>query len=150
MKAVVQDTYGGPEVLRLAEVDRPALDDCAVLLRVHAAAVNPPDIVGMRGAPYIVRPAFGLRRPRSRVRGADLAGVVEAVGRDVRDFRVGDEVFGDVGTQSGAFSEYATARPVQLALKPAASWWSSSDLPPEVALPRLLVVLSTPALAGIG
>ena len=119
MKAVVQDTYGGPEVLRLDEVDRPALGDDAVLVRVHAAAVNPPDIVGMRGAPYIVRPAFGLRRPRSRVRGADLAGVVEAVGRDVRDFRVGDEVFGDVGLQSGAFAEYATARPGQLAVKPA-------------------------------
>ena len=118
MKAVVQDTYGGPEVFRLADVERPAIGDGDVLVHVRAAAVNPPDIVGMTGAPYVVRPAFGIRRPRSRVRGADLAGVVEAVGKDVTDFRVGDEVFGDVGTRHGAFAEYAVARPEQLAPKP--------------------------------
>jgi NADPH:quinone reductase-like Zn-dependent oxidoreductase len=118
VRAVVQDVYGGPEVLRVADVERPVIGDGDVLVHVRAAAVNPPDVVGMTGAPYVVRPAFGLRRPRARVRGADLAGVVEAVGADVTDFHAGDEVFGDVGTSSGAFAEYATARPDQLALKP--------------------------------
>jgi NADPH:quinone reductase-like Zn-dependent oxidoreductase len=118
VRAVVQDTYGGPEVLRVADVERPVVGAGEVLVRVRAAAVNPPDIVSLTGIPYVVRPAFGLRRPRVRVRGADLAGVVEAVGKDVTDFRAGDEVFGDVGASSGAFAEYAVARPEQLALKP--------------------------------
>jgi NADPH:quinone reductase-like Zn-dependent oxidoreductase len=118
MQAVVQDAYGAPGDLRLAEIVRPRPADDEVLVRVRAASVNPPDIAGVTGVPYIVRPAFGLRRPRSRVRGADLAGIVEAVGRDVTDFRVGDEVFGDVGLRSGAFAEFATARPDLLALKP--------------------------------
>lgn len=118
MRAIVQDEYGAPDVLRLEEIDRPALDDDGVLVRVHAACVNPPDVVGLTGVPYIVRPAFGLRRPRSRVRGSDLAGVVEEVGRNVSDLRVGDEVFGDVGPQSGAFAEIAAGKADLLAPKP--------------------------------
>jgi len=74
--------------------------------------------VELTGVPYIVRPVFGIRRPRARVRGADLAGVVAAVGKDVTGIRVGDEVFGDIGPQSGAFAEYALAGPEQLAPKP--------------------------------
>ncbi len=118
MKAVVQDVYGGPEVLRLEEIARPALDDDGVLVRVRAACVNPPDIAGVTGVPYVVRPAIGLRRPRTRVRGSDLAGVVEEVGRNVTGLRVGDEVFGDAGPRAGAFAEVAAAKPEQLAPKP--------------------------------
>jgi NADPH:quinone reductase-like Zn-dependent oxidoreductase len=118
MRAVVHDVYGPPQVLRLDEVERPAPASGEVLVRVHAASVNPPDIVGLTGVPYIVRPAFGLRRPRGRVRGSDLAGVVEAVGEDVTGLHAGDEVFGDVGTSHGAFAEFALAKPEQLAPKP--------------------------------
>jgi NADPH:quinone reductase-like Zn-dependent oxidoreductase len=137
MRAVVQDTYGGPEVLKLAEVDLPVVGDGDVLVRVRAAAVNPPDIVGMTGAPYVVRPAFGFRRPRGRVRGADLAGVVEAVGKDVTDFRPGDEVFGDVGTSHGSFAEYALARPDQLALKPVSLTFEEAAAVPMSGLTAL-------------
>ncbi len=118
MRAVVHDVYGPPEVLRLDEVERPVPGDGEVLVHVRAAAVNPPDIAGLTGVPYVVRPVFGLRRPRARVRGADLAGVVAEVGKDVSGLRAGDEVFGDVGPSSGAFAEYAVAKPEQLAPKP--------------------------------
>ena len=118
MRAIVHDEYGTPDVLRLEEIERPQLADDGVLLRVHAASVNPPDIAGVTGVPYVARAAFGLRRPRTRVRGCDLAGVVEEVGREVTGLHVGDEVFGDLGPQAGAFAEVAAATPELLALKP--------------------------------
>jgi NADPH:quinone reductase-like Zn-dependent oxidoreductase len=118
MRAVVQDACGPPDVLRLDEIQRPVVGDGTVLVRVRAASVNPPDVVGLTGVPYIARAVLGGRRPRTRVRGADLAGVVVAVGKDVTGVRVGDEVFGDIGLRSGAFAEYALAGPEQLAPKP--------------------------------
>jgi NADPH:quinone reductase-like Zn-dependent oxidoreductase len=137
MRAVVHDVYGPPEVLRLDEVERPVPGDGEVLVRVRAAAVNPPDIAGLTGVPYVVRPAFGLRRPRGRVRGSDLAGVVEAVGKDVAGVRVGDEVFGDIGTRSGAFAEYAIARPEHLAPKPASLTFAEAAAVPMSGLTAL-------------
>ena len=137
MQAVVRDVYGPVDVLRLEEAERPRLGDGTVLVRVRAASVNPPDIAGLTGVPYIVRPSFGLRRPRGRVLGADLAGVVAAVGRDVSDFRVGDEVFGDVGPRSGAFAEVASARPDQLALKPAGLTFEEAAAVPMSGLTAL-------------
>ena len=118
MRAIVHDEYGTPDVLRLEEIERPQLADDGVLVRVRAASVNPPDIAGVTGVPYVARAAFGLRRPRTRVRGCDLAGVVEEVGREVTGLHVGDEVFGDLGPQAGAFAEVAAATPELLALKP--------------------------------
>lgn len=115
MKAVVQDRYGSPEVLTLEDIPRPAFKGAEVLIRVHAASVNPPDWCGVGGVPYIVRAAFGLRRPRQRVRGTDVAGVIEAVGPQVARLQVGDEVFG-VG--QGTFAEYAVAAEDHLAAKP--------------------------------
>ena len=85
-------------------------------MRVRAAAVNPPDWAGVHGEPYIVRLAYGVRRPRLGVRGTDLAGVVEAVGKDVKGFRAGDEVF---GRGAGTFAEYAVAPQEHLVPKPA-------------------------------
>jgi NADPH:quinone reductase-like Zn-dependent oxidoreductase len=119
MRAIVHDAYGRPDVLRLEEIERPRLADDGVLVRVRAASVNPPDIAGVTGVPYVVRPSFGLRRPRTRVRGTDLAGVVEQVGKDVTGLRAGDEVFGEVYPQAGAFAEVAAARPDQLLPLPA-------------------------------
>jgi NADPH:quinone reductase-like Zn-dependent oxidoreductase len=117
MKAIVHDVYGLPDVLSLRRIDRPAFGDDQVLVRVRAAAVNPPDWAGVHGVPYIVRAAFGLRRPRNGVRGTDLAGTVEAVGRNVTQLQVGDEVFGRGA--SGTFAEYAAAPAQHLVPKPA-------------------------------
>ena len=117
MKAIVQDRYGSSEVLELRNVDKPAIGDHDVLVRVCAAAVNPGDSAIMSGLPYIARPAalYGLRRPKNPIRGTDVAGHVEAVGAGVTRFRPGDEVF---GWCRGAFAEYASASEYGLALKP--------------------------------
>ena len=115
MQAIVQDRYGSPDVLRLREIDRPTLSDDRVLVRVKAASVNAYDWHMLRGDPYVVRASEGLRRPKQPVAGVDFAGVVEAVGKDVTEFRPGDEVFGERGA---AFAEFVTPRPQDLAPKP--------------------------------
>ena len=97
MKAVVQDTYGSPDVLEVREIDKPVVGDGEVLVRVHAAGVDPGVWHLMTGLPYLVRvvvPTMGLGRPKVPVRGMDLAGQVEAVGGRVTRFRPGDAVFG--------------------------------------------------------
>src|SRR5674476_244620 len=94
MLAMVQDTYGSAEVLELRDIDKPAIGDDEVLVRVRAAGVNPADWAVMSGLPYIARPVYGMRKPRNAVRGTDVAGQVEAVGTGVTRFRPGDEVFG--------------------------------------------------------
>ncbi len=121
MKAIAQTRYGSPDTLELREIDRPAVGDDDVLVRVEAASVNPYDLHYLRGLPYIVRAGgtragFGVRGPKLDVRGRDLAGVVEAVGPGVTRFKPGDEVF---GAAPGAYAEYASARQDHLALKPA-------------------------------
>lgn len=119
MKAIVQDEYGNAaeEVLRLEEIDKPTPGDNDVLVRVHAASVHIGDWHLMTGLPYLIRiVGFGLRAPKVRVRGMDVAGKVEAVGRNVTRFQAGDEVF---GTCEGSFAEYACAREDNLAPKPA-------------------------------
>ena len=116
MKAMVQDRYGSPDVLELRDIERPAPKPNEVLLRVHAAGVDQGTWHLMSGLPYAGRLAFGLRRPRMPVPGMDVAGVVEAVGTKVTEFRPGDEVFG-VGR--GTFAEYAAAKSKTLVHKPA-------------------------------
>ncbi|WP_030962318.1 NAD(P)-dependent alcohol dehydrogenase [Streptomyces sp. NRRL S-378] len=116
MKAIVQDRYGPPEVLRLDELERPVPGPGEVLVRVRAGAVDQGVWHLMSGLPYALRPVFGLRAPRVRVPGMDLAGQVEAVGPGVTRVRPGDEVYG--GCQ-GSFAEYACAKEDALAPKPA-------------------------------
>jgi NADPH:quinone reductase-like Zn-dependent oxidoreductase len=117
MKAIVHETYGPPEVLELRDIARPLIGDDDVLIRVHAAGLDPSVWHLMTGLPYLVRiMGYGLRRPKNPVRGSDVAGVVEAVGKNVTQFRPGDEVF---GTCRGAFAEYASARADTLLPKPA-------------------------------
>ncbi len=116
MKAVVQDSYGGAEVLRIQDIDRPSINDDEVLIRVHAAGVDRGVWHVVTGLPYPLRLAgFGIRRPKNPVPGADVAGVVTEVGRHVTRFRPGDEVFG-IG--KGAFAQYARAREDKLVPKP--------------------------------
>jgi NADPH:quinone reductase-like Zn-dependent oxidoreductase len=117
MKAIVQDAYGTTEVLRLDEIGTPAIGDDEVLVRVRAAGLDQSVWHLMAGEPYLVRiMGYGLRAPKDRVRGWDLAGRVEAVGGKVTRFQPGDEVF---GTCSGSFAEYACARADRLARMPA-------------------------------
>jgi NADPH:quinone reductase-like Zn-dependent oxidoreductase len=117
MKAIVQDTYGSLDVLELREIEKPEIEGDEVLLRVHAAGVDRGVWHLMTGLPYLVRIAgYGLRVPKNPVLGMDLAGVVEAVGKNVTRFQPGDEVFG-IG--KGSFAEYARAREDKLAPKPA-------------------------------
>jgi NADPH:quinone reductase-like Zn-dependent oxidoreductase len=115
MKAIVQMRYGSPDVLQLRDIDTPAVKDDEVLGRVHAAAVNIGDWHLMRGEPYVMRLVVGLLKPKREVPGLDIAGQVEAVGRSVRRFRPGDEVF---GWCKGAFAEYACAAENNLLPKP--------------------------------
>src|SRR5918998_5298385 len=116
MKAIVQDAYGSPNVLKLADINKPEPGDRELLVRVHAAGVDRGVWHLMTGLPYLVRIAgYGLRAPKNPVPGMDLAGIVEAVGRNVTRFQRGDEVFG-VG--EGTFAEYARAPEDKLAPKP--------------------------------
>ena len=108
MKALVRHQYGGPGVVRVEEVERPALEDDRVLVRVHASSLNKADWHRMRGWPLLLRPITrdGVLRPKSALLGTDFAGVVEAVGKNVTDLAPGDEVFGG---RNGAFAEYVSA-----------------------------------------
>jgi 2-desacetyl-2-hydroxyethyl bacteriochlorophyllide A dehydrogenase len=117
MKAIVQDTYGPPDVLELRDIDKPAVGDDDVLVRVHAAGVDAGVWHLMAGLPYLMRiTGSGLRAPKARVRGQEVAGRVEAVGANVTQLQPGDEVF---GVCSGSFAEYACARENKVAPKPA-------------------------------
>ena len=116
MKAIVQDRYGSPGVLELREVDKPVVADDEVLVRVHAASVNARDWHIMRGDPYLARLVFGFSGPKTKIRGTDFSGRVEAVGRNVKRFRPGDDVFGEA---DGAFAEYVCAPENVLEPKPA-------------------------------
>ncbi|MFF5110348.1 NAD(P)-dependent alcohol dehydrogenase [Streptosporangium sp. NPDC000509] len=116
MRAIVQDEYGPPHTLSLGEVPTPTPGADDVLIRVHAAGVDYGVWHIMTGLPLIARLGLGLRRPRSRVPGMDVAGVVESVGANVTAFRPGDEVYGEA---TGAYAQFALARPAKLARKPA-------------------------------
>jgi NADPH:quinone reductase-like Zn-dependent oxidoreductase len=117
MQAIVFTRYGSPDVLQLVEREKPTPTGSQVLIKVYAAATNPLDWHSMRGAPYLVRLGGGLRKPKDTRIGADVAGVVEAVGPDVTQFSPGDEVYGTIG--AGAFAEYACASEKNFGLKPA-------------------------------
>ncbi len=124
MKAIVRTAYGGPEVLRLEEIEKPTPKDGQVLVKVHAASVNPADYHAMRGgmarilAPLIMRENIGMRKPKDPSFGSDFAGTIEEVGPNVTKFKVGDEVFGTCTKGSGGFAEYACAREVRIAPRP--------------------------------
>lgn len=105
MKAFTKHKYGGPEVLNLEEVEKPTLKDDSILVKVKANSANPADWHILRGKPFLARFAFGLFKPKEKILGADFAGIVDEVGKDVTHFKVGDKVFGEA-LMGGAFAEY--------------------------------------------
>lgn len=146
MKAIVQDRYGPVDALALREVERPAVGEREVLVRVHAASVHPDVWHVVRGRPYVLRVmGAGLRRPRQRVPGTDLAGRVEATGVRAGRFRVGDEVYGESITgfqwhNGGAYAEYAAAPEAGLAPKPARLTFEQAAAVPSSGLIALTAV----------
>jgi NADPH:quinone reductase-like Zn-dependent oxidoreductase len=135
MKAIFRTTYGSADILELREIDKPVPKDDELLLKVHAASVNPLDWHILRGKPFLVRlMGFGLLKPKHKILGADMAGRVEAVGKDVSLFNVGDEVF---GSSMGGFAEYTCIRESRVALKPAAMTFEQAAAVPIAGLTAL-------------
>jgi NADPH:quinone reductase-like Zn-dependent oxidoreductase len=135
MQAIVQDKYGSSSVLALRRIDRPAIGADDVLIRVRAAGLHVGDVHVMTGQPYLMRiVGFGLRAPKARVRGMDVAGTVDAIGSDVTQFQPGDDVY---GTCEGAFAEYASARADALAPKPSNLTFEQAAAVPHGAITAL-------------
>ncbi|HEX8509228.1 MAG TPA: NAD(P)-dependent alcohol dehydrogenase [Propionibacteriaceae bacterium] len=134
MQAIVQDTYGSADTLRLAQLPRPGIADHEVLLRVEAAGLDRGTWHLMTGRPYLLRLGFGLQRPKNPVLGRDVAGTVVMVGSAVTRFRVGDEVYG-IG--QGSFAEYTAAREDKLARKPGNISFEQAAVVPVSALTAL-------------
>ena len=138
MKAIVCTQYGPPDALQFKEVAKPTPAANELLIKICAASANPLDWRIMRGDPFFVRLAFGLRKPKLEVLGSDFAGRVEAVGKDVTQFQPGDEVFGAKGFAGGAFAEYVCAREEELAPKPANVSFEAAAAVPIAAITALL------------
>jgi NADPH:quinone reductase-like Zn-dependent oxidoreductase len=134
VKAIVYRGYGSPDVLKCEEIEKPTPKDNEVLIKVRAASANPMDWHLMRGTPYFVRIMAGLRKPKIARLGVDVSGQVEAVGRNVTQFKPGDEVF---GVCRGAFAEYVCAIENKLALKPANITFEDAAAAPVAAISAL-------------
>jgi len=138
MKSIVWTKYGSPDVLQLKDVEKPTIKANEVLIKIHAASANPLDWHIMRGAPFLARLEFGLQKPKINRLGADIAGTVEAVGENVTQFKVGDEVFGEKFEHGlGSFSEYIAVSESSLALKPPNLSFEQAAAVPIAALTAL-------------
>jgi NADPH:quinone reductase-like Zn-dependent oxidoreductase len=142
MKAIVCTEYGPPDVLRLEEIQKPTPGDDQALVQVHAASVTYSTLMLVRGEPFIGRlMGLGLFKPNCKIPGADIAGQVEAVGRNVKQFQPGDEVFGDLSNCGrGGFAEYVCAPENALALKPTNISFKEAAAVPEAALVALQAI----------
>src|SRR5688500_8567799 len=119
MKAIVYTEYGAPDVLQLKEVAKPTPKDNEVLVKVYAVSVNAADLHLLRANPFLIRLSSGFLKPKNEILGSDIAGLVEEVGKNVKQFKQGDEVFGDISACGwGGFAEYACASENAFALKP--------------------------------
>jgi len=132
MKAIVYYKYGSPDVLKLEEVDMPTPADNELLIKVHAVSINRSDWEGLTGKPLYAR-IGGLFKPGYKILGSDIAGTVEAVGKDVQQFKPGDEVFGLILNYGGGFAEYARTSERALALKPAGMTFEQAAAIPQAA-----------------
>ena len=135
MDAIVYTKYGPPAVLQLREVDKPTPKDNEVLIKVHAASLNDWDWGLLRGKPFVNRLPFGLRTPQDKILGSDIAGIVEAIGENIKLFHVGGEVFGDLTSRGwGGFAEYVCAPEDRLILKPANMTFEQAAAIPQAAV----------------
>ncbi len=150
MKAVVYERYGPPQVQRLEDVDRPVPKADEVLVKIHASTVNRTDCGVRQGKPFLVRLFFGLRRPKQRILGTELAGEVAAVGAAVTEFVVGDEVFGSTAAfKSGTHAEFICMRESDpLAHKPAGMTFEDAAAVSDGAILALMCLQSVPQQAG--
>ncbi len=138
MKAIIATKYGSPDVLELREVEKPTPKANEVLVKIEAAAVNAGDWHLLRADPFLIRFMYGLTAPKHPILGSDMAGTVEAVGTDVTQFQIGDEVFGDLsGSGFGAFAEYAAVPENRLARKPAGLTFEEAAAVPVAAVTAL-------------
>jgi NADPH:quinone reductase-like Zn-dependent oxidoreductase len=138
MKAIVYVKYGSPDVLHLKEVDNPTPRDSEVLIKIRAASVNAADLHFLRADPFLIRLYSGFLKPKNKILGADIAGRVEALGSNVKRFKLGDEVFGDISACGrGGFAEYVCARENALALKPANLSFEEAAAVPMAAVTAL-------------
>jgi NADPH:quinone reductase-like Zn-dependent oxidoreductase len=133
MKAIVYTEYGPPDVLRLAEVEKPTPADDEILVKIEAASVNRSDWEGLVGKPLYAR-IGGLRRPNRPILGSDIAGRVEMVGKNNSDFQTGDEVFGDILSHMGGFAEYVCVRGRTVVKKPAGLTFAQAAAIPQAAV----------------
>jgi NADPH:quinone reductase-like Zn-dependent oxidoreductase len=133
LKAIVYTQYGGPGVLQLSEVPKPYPKDNEVLIRVHAVSLNDWDYELLKGV-FINRLMNGLQKPKRQILGSDIAGRIEAVGKDVKQFRVGDEVYGDLSGRWGGLAEYVCAREDEVARKPAAMSFAEAAAIPQAGM----------------
>ncbi len=134
MKAIIQNGYGSPDVFELKEIEKPAVKDNDVLVRVYATAINAGDYFSMRGSPWLVRASVGFPKPKNYIPGWDAAGRIEAVGKNVKQLQPGDEVFGSC---SHAFAEYVSADADQFAMKPVNLTFEQAAVVPTAALTAL-------------
>jgi NADPH:quinone reductase-like Zn-dependent oxidoreductase len=132
LKAIVYTKYGGPEVLQLKEIEKPSPKDNEVLIKVHAVSINDWDL-GLLEGDFINRLINGLLKPKRKILGSDIAGRIEAVGKDVTKFKIDDEVYGDLSGRWGGFSEYCCAFERSLVLKPAAMSFEEAAAIPQAA-----------------
>jgi len=133
LKAIIYTAYGGPEVLRVEEMEKPFPKDDEVLIKVHAASINDWDW-GLLHGDFVNRMLNGLMKPKRKILGSDIAGRVEAIGKNVTRFRTGDDVYGDLSGQWGGFAEYVCARETALALKPATMRFEEAAAIPQAAM----------------
>ena len=134
MKAIVYTKYGTPDVLELKEVEKPIPEDNEVLIKVCAVSINDWDWGLLQGIPFINRLLYGLLKPKKKILGSDIAGRIEAVGKNVQQFHSGDEVYGDLSGDWGGFAEYVCARENALALKPASMTFDEAAAIPQAAM----------------
>jgi len=139
MKAIVYTHYGSPDILKLEEVEKPVPQDDEVLVQVHATSVNAGDWHLLRAKPFLMRfMGFGLLKPKNKILGSDIAGRVEAVGRNVKQFQTGDEVFGNTAKYGfGGFAEYVSVPENALVLKPTNISFEEAAAVPQAALTAL-------------
>ena len=138
MKAIVYSQYGSFDVLKYKEVEKPTPKDNEVLVKINASSVNYGNLLIVKGKPFLARPFYGLLKPKHTIPGGDMAGVVEAVGINVKQFKPGDEVFGDLASYGwGAFAEYVSAPENALVIKPANISFGEAAAVPMAAVTAL-------------